>query len=114
METLMEIIQAIQAADSDTLMEINNRYCQAINNPDGEIYTADQFDEIMQTFGSPSQIANRVHFGNWNPGHEYFTFDGYGNIEGFYSLDADNLPDSINTVATYIENNPDEFSDLFS
>ena len=45
-----------------------------------EAYPMDFFDEYMYGY-EPTDIANMVAFGNYNPYDEYFKFDGYGNIE---------------------------------
>ena len=44
------------------------------------VYNMDDFDEILNGY-TPIEIANMVRFGTYNPMHDYFTFDGYGNIE---------------------------------
>lgn len=45
-----------------------------------EYYEMDQFNELMSG-QDPEFIAHRIFFGNFNPTHDYFRFDGYGNIE---------------------------------
>ena len=32
---------------------------------------------------TPTDIANRIFFGDFNPNHEYFRFNGYENLESF-------------------------------
>lgn len=39
-----------------------------------------EFDDLMCGW-KPLDIAMRVHFGDFNPNHAYFRFDGYGNLE---------------------------------
>ena len=45
-----------------------------------EYYYMEDFNFIMEG-RTPEFIAHRVHFGDFNPTHDYFRFDGYGNIE---------------------------------
>ena len=45
-----------------------------------EYYEMDQFNELMSG-QDPEFIAHRIFFGNFNPTHDYFRFNGYGNIE---------------------------------
>ena len=45
-----------------------------------EYYEMDQFNELMSGH-DPEFIAHRTFFGNFNPTHDYFRFNGYGNIE---------------------------------
>ena len=46
---------------------------------DKYIYSTDDFDELMSG-ETPSEIASRVAFGDYNPCHMWFWFNGYGNI----------------------------------
>ena len=45
-------------------------------------------DEFLEGY-TPTQIALMIHFGDFNPNHEYFRFDGYGNLESCYGVDWD-------------------------
>lgn len=40
----------------------------------------DLFDDVMCGW-KPIDIALRIRFGDFNPNHNYFRFDGYGNLE---------------------------------
>ena len=40
----------------------------------------DLFDDVMCGW-KPIDIALRIRFGDFNPNHHYFRFDGYGNLE---------------------------------
>ena len=56
-----------------------------INGWDGslenlEFYHIEDFNFIMEGH-TPEFIAHRIHFGDFNPTHDYFRFKGYGNIE---------------------------------
>lgn len=35
----------------------------------------------------PEDLANKIHFGSYNPFHDYVGFDGYGNIDSMDSGD---------------------------
>lgn len=65
---------------TEKLVELHNSFCVESNNPDDEIYPMDDFDEILQG-KTPWEVAKMCFFGNFAPGHRYFWFDGYGNIE---------------------------------
>ena len=60
------------------IIAINNCYQDEVNGDD-YIYSTDDFDEIMNG-KTPSEIANMVSFGNYNPYHMWMWFNGYGNI----------------------------------
>jgi hypothetical protein len=61
-----------------------------------------EFDEVCAGF-SPLDIALRVRFGNFNPNHDYFTFDGYANLESIENV-AEWLEDYVDEMADYYEN----------
>lgn len=64
-----------------------------VNSWDGSLYHLDyyemgQFNELMHGH-DPEFIACRVHFGDFNPMDDYFSFDGYGNLISLSSFDLD-------------------------
>jgi hypothetical protein len=73
--------------------------CDELNCMDDSIFDMDDFNELMNGF-EPIYIAFRVHFGNFSPHHDFFKFDGYGNLESSNYLsdfiDLEELADEIN------------------
>ena len=74
-----------------------------INSWDGyleylQVYPMDEFDAALEGF-SPLEIANKIYFGNFNPNHEYFRFNGYANLE---SLDEYDVEEEIKEYASEI------------
>lgn len=45
-----------------------------------ELFNMDEFEEVFRDY-TPTQLATVIHFGEYNPMDEYFTFDGYSNIK---------------------------------
>lgn len=45
-----------------------------------ELFNMDEFDTVFRDY-TPTQLATVIHFGEYNPMDEYFTFDGYSNIK---------------------------------
>lgn len=45
-----------------------------------DLFNMDEFEEVFKDC-TPTQLATVIHFGEYNPVNEYFTFDGYGNIK---------------------------------
>ena len=45
-----------------------------------ELFNMDEFEEVLRDY-TPTQLATVIHFGQYNPSDDYFTFDGYGNIK---------------------------------
>ena len=76
-EAIKNIIEDMDDSDAVTL---HNKYCYETNDYDDEIIEMERFDEICEGM-TPSDIANHIFYGDFNPNHEYFHYDGYGNFE---------------------------------
>lgn len=53
------------------------------NRPDDVLYSMDEFDELMNPQVESEGalwLAQRIHFGDFNPNHDYFYFNGYANL----------------------------------
>ena len=84
MKTYDEKVEAIkniiEDMDESDAVALHNEYCYETNNYDNEIIEMERFDEICEGM-TPSDIANHIFYGDFNPNHEYFHYDGYGNFE---------------------------------
>lgn len=84
MKTYDEKIEAIkniiEDMDDSDAAALHNEYCYETNNYDDEIIEMERFDEICEGM-TPSDIARSIVYGDFNPNHEYFHYDGYGNFE---------------------------------
>ena len=84
MKTYDEKVEAIkniiEDMDDSDAVALHNEYCYETNNYDDEIIEMERFDEICEGM-TPSDIANHIFYGDFNPNHEYFHYDGYGNFE---------------------------------
>ena len=84
MKTYEEKIEAIkniiEDMDDSDAVALNNAYCHETNDYDDEIIEMERFDEICEGM-TPSDIARSIFYGDFNPNHEYFHFNGYGNFE---------------------------------
>lgn len=84
MKTYDEKVEAIRSIiedmnDSDAI-SLHNEYCYETNDYDDEIIEMERFDEICDGM-TPSKIARSIVYGDFNPNHDYFHFNGYGNFE---------------------------------
>ena len=52
-----------------------------------QLYEADSGELEVVCGGDFEKLANMIHFGDYNPFHEYFTLDGYGNIKTYSESD---------------------------
>ena len=84
MKTYNEKVEAIkniiEDMDESDAVALHNEYCYETNDYDDEIIEMERFDEICEGM-TPSDIANHIFYGDFNPNHEYFHYDGYGNFE---------------------------------
>ena len=84
MKTYDEKVEAIkniiEDMDESDAVALHNEYCYETNNYDDEIIEMERFDEICEGM-TPSDIANHIFYGDFNPNHDYFHFNGYGNFE---------------------------------
>lgn len=84
MKTYDEKVEAIRSIiedmdDSDAIA-LHNEWCYKTNNYDDEIIEMERFDEICEGM-TPSEIARSIVYGDFNPNHDYFHYNGYGNFE---------------------------------
>ena len=78
-QAVEKISEIIKNSDDDDLMDINNGYQSEVNG-DNYIYRMNDFDEIMGGEIAPSELACRIFYGDFNPNHNFFWYDGYGNL----------------------------------
>lgn len=107
-EQKIEAIKSILDNLSDNeVVDVNNRYQDEING-DRHIYSIDDFDELMSD-QTPSDIANMIAYGRYNPFEMWLYFDGYGNVK------TTNYPDSTDgwfapEIAEYMVENDEDFN----
>lgn len=90
----------VENLSKDELVEL----LQYMNGYDGHFedcvyYDMDEFDAFMSNY-SPMEIAQMIFFGgDFNPNHDFFHFNAYGNLESANWLDveaeAEDLKDDI-------------------
>lgn len=87
-----EILSVIESLDDDDIVCLWNEYCYETNNYDDEILDYDRMEELIENSGESGLYwINRFFYGSdenndnssANPNRNYFTFNGYGNIESF-------------------------------
>lgn len=94
--------------DDDSIVRLYRDYCEENNCYDDIVYSMDDFDEQLESF-EPWEIACRIFYGNFNPRHEYFKWDGYGNLKSFYNAyEVIQSEVDIDAIAEYIDENDDE------
>ena len=84
------------------------------------LYNMDDFDMVIGEGYTPTELAQRIFFGDFNINDDYFYFNGYGNLEsiteydmeGHFEMIIDEVVDSMiyNYNDLYIDN--DNLNDL--
>lgn len=97
------ILEALENADSTQQIEAWNAYCETINDTDSCIYPMDDLPEMLYGLGAMT-ILQMAYYGDFCPAHDYFTFNGYGNLK---STDYPDWLICFEDLADYIERRED-------
>ena len=112
MKTLLEYVtEQINHLSTIELVALNNIYCRE-NNIEDEVYDNDE--EFFELFfeNKAMEAVRAAHFGNYNFGHDYVKFNGYGNLESFQYFNTDDLCELVSVIAEYAIDNQSEFGML--
>ena len=60
---------------------------------------------INDLYSNPYDALLAASYGDYNPNHDYFTYDGYNNLSSFNYTEDDNCPIGISEIAQWIVNN---------
>ena len=104
-----ELISIIDGLEESELLDVYNEYCDETDGFDGAIYWNDE-EELDMVFNgqSPYYVLCRAYYGEYRLGDRFFTFNGYGNLRSFNSLDDDNSPIYTYEIAEWcIDNDTD-------
>lgn len=93
-EKFTAIETTLDSLTKDNIVRIWNEYCEDTNRYDDRVEDMDCFDELMDG-SKPSWIADRIFYGDFNPRHDYFGFNGYGNLISWTFLDDEHCPINI-------------------
>ena len=67
-----------------------------------EYFDMEEFDLVLEGY-TPSEVANRIFYGSFNPNDEYFRFNAYGNLESANEWEiVEEYRDYISEIASYI------------
>ena len=61
-----------------------NFFMNELGYYDNKVFDMGEIDEHFQ---SPSDALRSAYFGSFNPNDDYFTYNGYGNLETIHGLD---------------------------
>ena len=95
---LSQVIEQLKQDDS-ILMQA---YCEySAENGYNSVYDNDEHT-INDLFSNPYDALRAASYGEYNPLHAYFTFNGYGNLQSFEYLDSDSSPIDIEELAQWL------------
>ena len=96
--------ELLENMDDVSLIQAWNEY-QCLIRGDDEIFPMDWFDEMMAG-KEPWEIARCCYYsGKFCPAHDYFWFNGYGNVESSdFPLDNIYIDDMIDYIIEHQDN----------
>ena len=95
---LNQVIEQLKQ-DNSLLMQA---YCEySAENSYNSVYDNDEHT-INDLYSNPYDALRAASYGDYNPNHDYFTFNGYGNLQSFEYLDSDNSPIDISELAQWL------------
>ena len=103
-EKIKKLVEYIDSMNDDDLIELHNSYCEAAGYEDDRIYSTYELDEILEG-RTPTDILSRGFYGDFRPQHDFFWFNGYGNLKSADHI-AD-MPIFAIDIANYILSNED-------
>ena len=94
-----KIVDYINSMNDDEVIELHNSYCEAAGYEDDRIYRMYELDEFLEG-RTPTDILSMGFYGDFRPQHDFFWFNGYGNLESAdYITD---MPIFASDIADYI------------
>ena len=79
-EKRQKLVDYINGMGVEEKIELHNTYCDAANCMDDCIYAMDELDEILEG-RTPTDILSMGFYGGFRPQHDFFWFNGYGDLE---------------------------------
>ena len=103
-EKKQKLVDYINSMKTEEIVELHNSYCEAAGYEDDRIYSMWDLDDLLSDT-KPVDILCMSFHGSFNPHHEFFWFNGYGNLKSAdYITD---MPIFASDIANYILSNDD-------
>ena len=80
MEKREKLVDYINSMKTDKIVDLHNRYCEAAGYEDDRVYSMYELDELLEG-RTPTDILSMGFYGDFHPQHDFFWFNGYGNLE---------------------------------
>ena len=80
MEKRKKLVAYINDMKTEEIVELHNSYCEAAGYEDNRIYSMYELDELLEG-RTPTDILSLGFYGDFRPQHDFFWFNGYGNLK---------------------------------
>ena len=80
MEKRKKLVDYINDMKTEDIVELHNSYCEAAGYEDDRIYSMYELDELLEG-RTPTDILSMGFYGDFRPQHDFFWFNGYGDLE---------------------------------
>ena len=97
-EKRQKLVDYINGMGIDEKIALHNTYCDAANCMNDCIYAMDDMEEILDGVDK-WELVRMVQFGDFDCTKEFWSFNGYGNLD---SYDSWELPICASDIAGYI------------
>ena len=98
---LNQVIEQLEGYDTEVMVNIYNQYADAMRY---ERINDNDEHTINDLYSSPYDALLAASYGDYNPNHDYFVYDGYNNLSSFNFADDDNSPIDISELAQWLIN----------
>nr|DAH88382.1 MAG TPA: hypothetical protein [Bacteriophage sp.] len=98
-EKKQKLVEYINNMNADEIVALHNNYCEATNDLDSRIYSMWDLDDVLAGM-TPTDILCMGFYGKFMPRHEYFWFDGSGNLSSADYIS--DMPIYASGIADYI------------
>ena len=78
-EICADIKENILNMSYSEIVTLHNQYCINMSYYDDEIFENDPYI-INDLFSEPFEALRSMYYGQYDPNHEFFKFNGYGNL----------------------------------
>ena len=96
-DALTDYLEGLSDEDLVGVVSELNSYNDSLGTD--EWMEMDSFDDVCCGM-SPTQVAMRIYYGDFNPNNKYFRFDGYANFEStdYPDYDTDDIIEAIDNI----------------
>ena len=109
MPKINSVIEILNYSTSmDDVVKVWNEYCEK-SNKDERIYPNDEYN-LNELFSSVGEFARSARYGDFHFAQKYMTFNGYGNIVTFNTINNVNCPIDVDALANYLIKNGDTYN----